>query len=615
MVAGTVIVDECGLTPSLNWSAYSLRKDWNRAKGEVAPWWGENSKEAYSSGLANLARALKNWGESRNGKRNGRRAGFPRFKGRRAGLSCRFTTGSFGLVEQDRRHVKLPRIGVVRTHESTRKLARHVERGTARIRSATVSHRAGRWFCSFSVEITRHDPAPTRPGTAVGVDLGVKALAVLSTGEVVPNPKHLEVAQRELRRLQRQAARRVGPDKRTKQRPSKRWRKSQTRISKLHARVADARRDGLHKLTTRLVRTCGAIVVEDLNVSGMLANRRLARHVAGVGMAELRRQIEYKATRAGVRVRVASRWYPSSKTCSACGAVKTKLRLSERTFTCQSCGFTLDRDLNAARNLAGLLEASSPSCGATLNEPAGNPHKTRTTRRGPAPTRQRVGSGHRSTRFLNGCGDDHASQYDRAMPKPNHGSDARRRIVEAARRMVAERGVHASTMRGIARDAGVSTGAVTHYFADKADMMTAVLRENNTVFVKRIGKAAAGSRGLAALEAAMGAILPLDGEMLKCWTVLIAFWGHAPAERFVEAEGSTLGYHGLRTYVMSVLQEAADDGELIEGVELEHEAERILALVGGMGLMVGGFPKQLNLIRSRALRMLSELVAALRATG
>lgn len=181
--------------------------------------------------------------------------------------------------------------------------------------------------------------------------------------------------------------------------------------------------------------------------------------------------------------------------------------------------------------------------------------------------------------------------------------------------MVAQQGVHASTMRGIARAAGVSTGAVTHYFADKADMMTAVLRENNTVFVKRIGKAAAGRRGLAALEAAMGAILPLDEEMLNCWTVLIAFWGHAPAERFVESEGSTLGYHGLRTYVMSVLQEAAEDGELIEGLELEHEAERILALVGGMGLMVGGFPKQLNFIRSRALRMLSELVEALRATG
>jgi len=330
------------LTPPLSWSAYGLRKDWNQAKDEVAPWWAENSKESYASGLANLATALKNWGDSRTGKRKGRNLGFPRFKGRRAGVTCRFTTGAFGLAEGDRRHVKLPRIGMVRTHESTRKLARHVERGTARIRSTTVTFRSGRWFCSFSVEITRHDPAPARPDTAVGVDLGVTSLAVLSTGEVIPNPRHLEIAQRDLRRLQRQAA----------------------------------RRDGLHKLTTRLVRTFGAIVIEDLHVAGMLRNRHLARRIAGVGMGELRRQVEYKARWAGVHLRVANRWHPSSKTCSDCHVVKAKLRLSERTFHCDSCGFTLDRDLNAARNLAGLVETSSPSYGATLNEPAGNPRKT-----------------------------------------------------------------------------------------------------------------------------------------------------------------------------------------------------------------------------------------------
>jgi putative transposase len=105
-------------------------------------------------------------------------------------LSCRFTTGAFRLADADRRHVKLPRIGLVRTHESTRKLARHVERGTARIRSATVSFRAGRSFVAFSVEITRADPTPTRPGSAVGVDLGVKSLAVLSTGETSGNGIH-----------------------------------------------------------------------------------------------------------------------------------------------------------------------------------------------------------------------------------------------------------------------------------------------------------------------------------------------------------------------------------------------------------------------------------------
>jgi putative transposase len=375
-------VPEGELTPRVNWSAYSLRKNFNRAKYEVAPWWGENSKEAYSSGLANLATGLGNWSDSQRGTRQGRKVRFPRFKSKRGRWSCRFTTGAFGLAAEDRRHVKLPVVGTVRTCESTRKLARHVEAGRARIRSATVSYRAGRWYASLSVDIERADPAPTRPDSTVGVDLGVRHLAVLSTGETIDNPKHLEVAQRELRRLARQASRRVGPDQRTKQKPSTRWRKTQARIARLHTAVANARADGLHKLTTRLTSEFGTIVVEDLNVAGMLRNRRLARAISGVGMGELRRQIAYKTTWRGGHVHVANRWYPSSKTCSACGVVKAKLRLSERTFTCDSCAMSMDRDLNAARNLANLAEAagssSSPSCGATVNEPDGNPRKTTT---------------------------------------------------------------------------------------------------------------------------------------------------------------------------------------------------------------------------------------------
>lgn len=367
-------LDTAELTPPTNWSAYGLRKDWNLAKGQVAPWWSENSKESYSSGLANLSTALGNWTASRSGQRKGRKLGFPRFKGKRSLLSCRFTTGTLGLVDHDRRHVKLPRIGIVRTHESTRKLARHVERGTARIRSATISLRAGRWFVSFSVEVQRGSAGPTAPDAVVGVDLGVKSLAVLSTGEVVPNPKCLETAQRTLRRLQRRCSRRKGPDKRTRQKPSLRWCKAQAQVARLHARVANARRDGLHKLTTRLVRAHGTVVIEDLNVAGMLRNRRLARHVAGIGLAELRRQLEYKTAWSGTRLHIADRWFPSSKTCSGCRVVKVKLRLAERTYHCEACGLVLDRDLNAARNLAALVQStSSVSCTVTLNEPDGNP--------------------------------------------------------------------------------------------------------------------------------------------------------------------------------------------------------------------------------------------------
>lgn len=374
-------VPEDQLTSSLNWSGYSLRKDWNATKDEVAPWWAENSKEAYSSGLANLATALNNWNQSRKGQRSGKRVGFPRFKSKRSTWSATFTTGAFGLVKQDRRHVKLPTIGTVRTHESTRKLARRIEADTARLLKATISHRRGRWFVSFQAEVQRDQPQPAKTGGTVGVDLGVKHLAVLSTGEHVPNPKHLDRAQRKLRRLQRKASRRRGPDKRSGQEPSHRWRKAQQRVSQLHTHVSNARRDGLHQVSTRLVCEFDTVVVEDLNIAGMTRNRRLARHIADVGMGELRRQLDYKIRWNGRNLVVADRWYPSSKTCNACGVVKAKLRLSERTLQCDACGMSSDRDDNAARNLAGLVDeatgsASSPSCGATVNEPAGNPGKT-----------------------------------------------------------------------------------------------------------------------------------------------------------------------------------------------------------------------------------------------
>jgi putative transposase len=182
------------LTPPASWSAWALRKEFNAVKDRVAPWWAENSKEAYASGLANLADALGNWKASRDGARKGPAMRFPVFKGKRAALSVRFSTGSFGLAGPDRRHVRLPRIGLVRTHESTRKLARRIAAGTARIRSVTVSRRRGRWQASFCVQTDRAGHAPVRPADTVGVDVGVKHLAVLSTGVMIPNPRPLEHA-------------------------------------------------------------------------------------------------------------------------------------------------------------------------------------------------------------------------------------------------------------------------------------------------------------------------------------------------------------------------------------------------------------------------------------
>jgi IS605 OrfB family transposase len=362
------------LTPSLSWSLYSLRRDWNAAKDEVAPWWGECSKEAFNTGLDALARALKNWGDSRKGKRKGKPVCFPRFKSkRRARPSIRFWTGAIRCEE---RHAVLPRIGRVKLHENGRGLADLVAAGTARVLSVTVRLERGRWFASFTVETEVSRPAARLPDAVVGVDLGVKTLAVLSTGEQVPNPRHLSGALRKLRRLSRTASRRHGPDRRAGREPSNRWRRATAALGKAHGRVADQRKDGLHKLTTRLAAEFGTVVIDDLHVAGMMKNRRLARHVADASFGEFRRQVEYKAAWRGGRVIVADRWFASSKTCSGCGAVKAKLPLSERTYACDSCGLVLDRDVNAALNLAECGNRLIAGSGPEISNGRGADRKT-----------------------------------------------------------------------------------------------------------------------------------------------------------------------------------------------------------------------------------------------
>ncbi|GGM53636.1 transposase [Micromonospora sonchi] len=369
-------VAEADLTPAIGWSLPALRKAWNAHKEQVAPWWRECSKEAFNTGLDALARALKNWSDSRTGKRAGRPVGFPRFKSRRRSVpSVRFTTGTI-RVEPDRKHVVLPRLGRLKLHESARKLARRLDNGTARIMSATVRRDGGRWHVAFCVEVDRAERRPARPTSVVGVDVGITHLAVLSTGELVDNPRHLDAAKTRLRRLGRALSRKTGPDRRTRQRPSNRWRRASLRLTRAHARVSNLRRDGLHKLTTRLTREHATIVVEDLNVAGMLRNRRLARHITDASFGELRRQLAYKTQWNGGRLLIADRWYPSSKTCSGCGAVKTKLALSERTYTCTTCGMNLDRDINAARNLVALAtEMDTAGSGPVTGR--GADHKTR----------------------------------------------------------------------------------------------------------------------------------------------------------------------------------------------------------------------------------------------
>jgi putative transposase len=361
------------LTPTLGWSLPALRREWNARKQTVAPWWRENSKEAYNTGLDSLARGLEAWSRSRKGGRAGKAVGFPRFKTRRDRASVRFTTGAI-RVELDRHHVTLPRLGTIKTHESTRKLARRIETGTARILSAALTcDSGGRWYVCFQTLVKRAGAATPghvgRRAPVVGVDVGVKAdsLLVVATPcgievDRVPAPKSLTAAQVRLRALQRKAARKTGPydpATRSRRRASKRWQRTQARISKTHARAAAVRRDTLHKATTRLAQRHEVIVVEALNASGMRSaggsrKRGLNRALADAALAQVRRILAYKTTWYGSVLVEADRYYPSSKTCSACGGRKPNLTLAERTYVCEHCGLMIDRDLNAAINLARL---------------------------------------------------------------------------------------------------------------------------------------------------------------------------------------------------------------------------------------------------------------------
>jgi putative transposase len=228
------------------------------------------------------------------------------------------------------------------------------------ILAATISRQADRWYVSFTVEVERAVSASNGKTTVVGVDAGIRHLAVLSTGAPpIPNPRALEGSLRALRRVSRELARRE-PE-------SGRRYRTRCRLARIHGRAANLRRDAMHKLTTSLATEHGIVVVEQLNIAGMVRNRRLARALSDTGMAELRRQLTYKTTWYGSRLVVADRFYPSSKTCSACGWVKAKLTLAERTFTCEACGLAVDRDLNAARNLAKLAQDVAQSGWETRN--------------------------------------------------------------------------------------------------------------------------------------------------------------------------------------------------------------------------------------------------------
>jgi putative transposase len=331
----------------LGTSHFDLLYLWADQRDELAPWWSENGSSTYNAAAQRLSKAFTNWRQGR--------AKFPTFKKR--GGKGSVTLLSSALKLRDSHHVRISRIGEIKTYESTRKLYRHLQRATGRIVSATVSEVNAKFLISFTLEVTRSLAATRSPERVIGIDVGLTTLYTGASPEgeeelSVENPRHFVTAEKKLADAQRIASRRQSP--RLGKSPSKRWKKANARVQKVHTNVRNARNNLIHETTTMLAKTYDVIVIEDLNVRGMVKNHALAKHISDAAWGEFSRQLEYKTQWYGSTLVRAPRFYPSSKTCSQCGAVKAKLLLDERKHHCEACGLVIDRDLNAAINLARL---------------------------------------------------------------------------------------------------------------------------------------------------------------------------------------------------------------------------------------------------------------------
>lgn len=370
-----------------------IQKALNQAKGDsrtgadgLCPWWHEVNTYAFQSAFKDADDAWRNWLDSLSGKRAGRRVGYPRFKKKgRSRDSFRLhhdvKKPSIRLVGY--RRLRLPKVGEVRLHGSGRELGRAVQRGTAVVQSVTVSRAGHRWYASVlckTVIDVREKPTKRQAARGtVGVDLGVKYLAALSQPLVaaeeatrfVANPRHVKAAEHLLAKAQRALSR--------TQKGSARREKARQRVARLHHGVAQRRAGVLHGLTKRLATGFEVVAVEDLNVAGMTRSSKgtverpgrrvrqkagLNRAILDASLGELRRQLAYKTNWYGSKLAVLDRWFPSSKTCSNCGWQNPSLTLSDRTFQCSNCESVMDRDWNAARNIArhAVLVDSPVAC-------------------------------------------------------------------------------------------------------------------------------------------------------------------------------------------------------------------------------------------------------------
>jgi putative transposase len=303
--------------------ALSISRDFTITKRIAFPWILEVPQCSLYQSIRNLGKAFDRFYK--------KVSSYPKFHKKGARDSFYIANSEFA-VDGDR--IRIPKLGWVRMFQSLRY--------EGKIMSATVSRTADRWFVSINVETTDPLTVTENQGT-VGVDLGIRCLATLSNGKRYENPRPLENLLFRLRRLSRRLSRKV--------KGSKNWHKAKAKIARLHARIANVRRDKLHWLTTKLSREYGTIVIEDLDVKGMMSVPYMARKISDVGFYDFRSKLTYKTGWRGVNLIVADRDFPSSQLCSSCGFVNKDLTLSQVEWKCPKCGQTHDRDLNAAINL------------------------------------------------------------------------------------------------------------------------------------------------------------------------------------------------------------------------------------------------------------------------
>ena len=328
---------ELGLKPNEG----ALRRQLNSIKRAEFPWMLDSPKAVIQNAIMNLGRSFNNFFK--------KRSKYPKFKKKGIHDSFRPDDGPEKFKVEGLR-VKLPKLGWIKLYEPLR------FRG--KLLSVSVSRTANRWYVSIAVELEETSITYKNQGV-IGVDLGVNAFATLSNGDRVVGPKPLKAALKKLRHLNKSLSR--------KEKGSKNRQKAKKKLAKYHDRISRIRLDFLHKLTTDLVSRFNLIVIEDLNVKGMMKNRCLARLISDMGFFEFKRQLLYKAEQYGNTIFIADRWFPSSKTCSHCGSIHKDLKLLDRVFHCPNCFISIDRDLNASINLKNLaLSSRAVACGEVI---------------------------------------------------------------------------------------------------------------------------------------------------------------------------------------------------------------------------------------------------------